>query len=231
MGSAGTGPPPPSEFIRLYHLCSNEHALSNLINGRLKVARFSDANDPFELMALDFREKSVRTSVKEFRSVEDSQTGMLCFSSDWTSPILWSHYADAHRGICLGFDVLKTLVQPVNYKDSRIKTGLDDESGDPWSLSAELQDLLRCTKCHEWSYEEEQRVFIPLANLTSDQGFYFRPFDDQLRLAEVILGPKCQSSLQSVHATVASRYSAVRTFESRLAWKYFRVVPRESSVP
>jgi len=30
--------------------------------------------------------------------------GLLCFSRNWHNPVLWSHYADKHRGICPGFD-------------------------------------------------------------------------------------------------------------------------------
>lgn len=50
MGSAiASCPPPDSSTIRLYNLTSVKHALSNIENRRLKVSRFADLNDPFEL--------------------------------------------------------------------------------------------------------------------------------------------------------------------------------------
>ena len=32
-------------------------------------------------------------------------SGLLCFSRHWYSPALWAHYADNHKGMCLGFDI------------------------------------------------------------------------------------------------------------------------------
>ena len=54
MGSAAVVPPPPKGIRRLYHLTSAEYAISNIVFNRLKVARFSDLNDPFELSAPGF---------------------------------------------------------------------------------------------------------------------------------------------------------------------------------
>ena len=31
--------------------------------------------------------------------------GVLCFSEDKSDVLQWSHYADRHQGMCLGFDV------------------------------------------------------------------------------------------------------------------------------
>jgi hypothetical protein len=110
MGSAAIGLPPPKPFVRLYRLCKHGHGLSNIQNRRLKVTRISEANDPFELMALNFRDGRVRTAVTEYRTALDNAHGLLCFSEDWTSPLLWSNYAESLRGMCLGFDVLNTFV-------------------------------------------------------------------------------------------------------------------------
>jgi hypothetical protein len=35
--------------MRLYHYLSEKHALDDLENKRLKIARIEDLNDPFEL--------------------------------------------------------------------------------------------------------------------------------------------------------------------------------------
>lgn len=117
MGSVAAIPPPDASFLRLYHLTSAEFAVSDIGLGHLKVARFSDLNDPFELMALNLRESRTRKVVREFKDAYDSKTGLLCFSSDWTSPVLWSHYAAKHSGICLGFDLQRGLAEEVQYDD------------------------------------------------------------------------------------------------------------------
>jgi hypothetical protein len=50
MGSAWVRRPPQPHLIALYYFTTAEHAINNVALSRLKVARFSEANDPFELM-------------------------------------------------------------------------------------------------------------------------------------------------------------------------------------
>jgi hypothetical protein len=111
---------PPKGFIRAYHLTKLEHATSNIRSRRLKVATFEDANDPFELLALNLRgseNRSARKVLSQFKEAQRTQLGMLCFSRHWESPVLWSHYADGHKGVCLGFDVAEDVLDDVTYVD------------------------------------------------------------------------------------------------------------------
>src|SRR5262249_37228952 len=127
MGSAIACRPPSSPNLqRVYHLTTAEHAISNIALGRLKLARFSDLNDPFELIAANFREREVRKIVRSFKSAFDAQTGLLSFSEDWVEPLLWSHYAARHRGICLGFNIPRNLLEAVQYQDERLRAELDN---------------------------------------------------------------------------------------------------------
>ena len=234
MGSAAATVPPSGKFIRLYHLLGAEHAKSNIAKRRLKVSRFADANDPFELMSLRVMDGSVRRAVREHKNVEDVETGLICFSEDWTSPVMWSHYADKHRGMCLGFDVARTAVNPVRYFDKRLRAELGKD-GNPFVVSAEIQEALRHTKCQEWSYEREHRLLMPIEDALEEaiagRVMQFRPFDSKVRLAEVILGPHCTESLSDVRQLVTTHSPGAIAFKARLAWKHFKVVPLESSVP
>lgn len=230
MGSAAIGLPPPQPYRRLYHLSKECRALSNLRAGRLKVTRLFEANDPFELMALNFRDKRIRSAVTEYRTDLNSEHGLLCFSEDWTSPLLWSIYAENHKGICLGFDVLEEFVEKVTYRDNRIKAELNDETGDPFALSADQQNALHHTKCHEWKYEQERRRFLSLGEATRDGDLHFWPWGNEVRLAEVILGHHCQRELPPLRSEVKERYPTAYVFSARLAWQRFKVVPSEKSV-
>lgn len=230
LSSAAADQPPSPEFIRLYYLTSTTHALSNITFSRLKLARFRDLNDPFELLSVRLIDKKLRAAVKDFKTNLDAQVGLLCFSEDWGSPLMWSHYAEKHRGICLGFDVLRTEVQAVKYDDKRVRAALDADS-DPNNLPADLQTILRQTKCHEWRYEQEQRMCVTLTEATAVGTLHFRPFDNKLRLAEVVLGPNCAEPLEDVRRIVARHHPEARTYKARLAWQHFKVVPMESSVP
>jgi len=222
MGSAKFLPPPDRNFVRAYHLTSAEHGISSISLRRLKVARFSEVNDPFELMALNFHKREIRQLVRRFKDSHNSKTGLLCFSANWTNPVLWSHYATRHEGICLGFDLRREKVQEVLYKDKRLPPELNDK--DPLAIPKTLQNLLLLTKSRHYQYEEEFRVFLELSGANREQGLYFRPFDKDLRLAEVILGPRNGLSLPAIRELTDTTNRGAVVFRARLAFRSFDVV-------
>ena len=230
MGSAEVVPPPPKEFIRVYHITSPEFAISNIGLRRIKVARYSDLNDPFELMALNFREKRIRNIVRAFKNDYDSHTGLLCFSANWTNPVLWSHYGAKHRGVCLGFNLKRAHTHKVKYEAERIPAELGTQGNLP-KLDDNLRNLLLCTKFSHWEYEEEYKVFVPLDKADQEGTLHFWPFGQYLELAEVILGPQCSVSLKSVQQLTQAQHPQAVTFQARLAFKFFKVVPDGRTVP
>jgi hypothetical protein len=230
VGSDAVAVPAPRGFIRAYHLSSAQHAISNIKSARLKVARFSDLNDPFELLSLNFKEKGIRNLVRSAKRKYDSHTGLLCFSADWTNPLMWSHYANKHRGICLGFDLRNDLVQRVRYEDERIRIAIGD-NGELSKLDDELEKLVLCTKFRDWQYEEECRIFVSLSSCQSEGSLHFYPFGDDVCLREVILGPECLEKLDTARELVKTRFPTAIVFKARLAFKFFKVVADERSVP
>jgi hypothetical protein len=230
MASAWVRPPPPANLLRVYHLTSADFSISDISFGRLKVSRFSDSNDPYELMALAFDSSKNRAAVTKFKSDYDRDTGLLCFSADWASPVLWSHYGARHRGICLGFNVTKSEALKVQYADRRLRDrvqNIDDQS----NIDSALRELLICTKFRDWGYEREIRIEIPLSEAIREGNNYFWQFDEKVQLAEVILGPLCEVSLDATRKLVKSLYPNAITFQARLAIHSFSIVPKEKTVP
>ncbi len=230
MGSACVASPPPSDFIRVYHLTTADFAISDLSLGRLKISRFSDSNDPFELMAFSFDDGNRRQALRKFKDEYDRHTGLLCFSADWTSPVLWSHYGARHRGICLGFDVPRNAVLKVQYTDQRLREQAR-KINDMSNIDDALRDLLICTKFRHWEYEKEFRVEVPLNKAMAEGKYHFCPFNENLQLAEVILGPLCDLSINAARKLVRSMFPTAITYQARLAIKSFHIVPKESTVP
>jgi len=228
-GSAAVVPPPPRKWRRVYYITTLEHGINDIALGRIKLARFSDLNDPFELLAVSFRERPIRKAVRDFKATYDSHTGLLCFSTDWTNPVLWSHYGQKHRGMCLGFKIPRSRLERVKYKDKRLLARLDEETR-PAEISNELQKQLLCTKYRHWRYEAEWRIFVPLKDTIPEGRLHFYPFQDDLQLAEVILGPQCDLSLREIRRLTKLRYPDAVTYRARLALKFFSVVPKESTV-
>jgi hypothetical protein len=234
MGSAEVLRPPAAEWIRLYHITTADFAMNNVALRRLKVARFLDLNDPFELLALNLRDKpkATRRRLAELKTTYDTSTGLLCFSANWTNPVLWSHYGNKHRGICLGFDLRRGLEERFNYEDDRIRDRIGNDS-DPFQLTDALKRKLMCTKFDHWKYEEEIRLFVPLddTKLRKEAHLHFYPFNSDLVLREVILGPQCSMPLDGVRRLVDASYAGVTVIKARLAVGSFNVVPTEKTVP
>ena len=140
---------PRAHVVRAYHLMPADHALRSIERRWLKVARISEVNDPFELFALRCLKRPLRRVLKDFKATHDSQVGLLCFSRHWRNPVLWSHYADRHRGICLGFDIDRNIgvrgVMEVQYEPNKVRLDSDD-TPDPKTIPESIQDLLFVTK-------------------------------------------------------------------------------------
>ena len=231
MGSAWVCLPPPADQIRLYHFTTAEHAMSDIEKCRLKVARFADCNDPFELISLNFRSEPHRRAGQDFKKETDTKAGFISFSRNWVQPVMWSHYADRHKGICLGFDLPRSQVTEMKYNDDRLLDRLGKLAADPTRLSADLQSLLLCTKAKGWAYEEEVRRFVKLKAMNNVGPLYFCPFSFQLVLREVIIGDRCSLELSSVRARVEKHQPQAIAYNARLAFGSFSIVPIEPTIP
>ncbi len=222
MGSAKFGlPPPDHSLVRAYHLTSAEHGISSISLNRLKVSCFSEVNDPFELKALNSHKREIRELLRRMDS-EVRNTGLLCFSANWTNPLLWSHYASNHKGICLGFDLKRSEVQCVVYKRKRQRLRSSSDA-DPLSISS-VRNLLLRTKFIGWKYEQECRRFVDLSKAKQEGKLHFSPFDEGLCLKEVILGERNDLCLEAIRTLTKATNPGAVVFKTRLERRGFRIV-------
>ena len=91
--------------MRIYYFTNEEIGLENLEYQRLKVARINDLNDPFEYVSVDLSEANDRIAFELTKEELNETKGTIGFSQDWQNPLLWGHYADKNKGLCIGFDV------------------------------------------------------------------------------------------------------------------------------
>ncbi|MDQ8196406.1 DUF2971 domain-containing protein, partial [Coraliomargarita sp. SDUM461004] len=116
---------------------------------------------------------------------------IICFSKKFDSIQMWSHYADRHAGIVLGFDesaneILSEHVREVSYRNDPIlyRHTINDEE---WYLHSQA---IMHSKHYSWHQEEEVRLVIP-----NDEGF----IDEKSRfkqdfvscLKEIYFGVNC----------------------------------------
>ena len=98
----------------------------------------------------------------EFDRLKDT-TGVSCFSESEDSLLMWAHYANNHRGICVEYDLLEInnilmfTAIPVIYSGERICFDFfDPQSIEKDTLKLFIQSLT--SKSPEWNYEKEWRI-------------------------------------------------------------------------
>jgi len=226
-GSDAVLPPPATGWRRLYYLTGPDHAISNIVFSRVKISRFSELNDPFELLGQNFGDARMRKLIAEHKNDFNGQKGLICFSEDWTDPVLWSHYAVKHKGLALGFDVEEALVKEVQYSPARLKLKMPKGVT---GITPDIATHLTCTKFESWRYEREWRLLCDLTNLKKEGPLYFMPIGGSIKLVEVILGSLCDFNLKKIRSLVDASYSDVMTYRARLAYRSFRIIPKGNSV-
>ena len=203
--------------MRVYHLLPRKWALSNLRHGRLKVATFLDLNDPFELRGVKLENRADRQLFNRWRKRAAAKLGLLCFSASWRNPVLWSHYASEHKGICLGFDVPDSLLHKVEYVQERL------QFAQPFLDEHQLQQLLR-TKFKDWEYEAEYRRIVYIRQAHKIDNRHFWPFGCDLELREVILGARCKVRKEHLEEAFGGAFARVKLVHARPAFQTFNVV-------
>ena len=207
-----------------YYMTSAEWAEVILKERRLKLSRFNESNDPFELNLIDSRDPRRREVVRMVANYHNKNTGMICFGKGWGNPVMWAHYADKHRGVCLGFAVEPSVLSKVDYTDTKIdvELGVHLPNG---GLTAELLNKVILTKSTSWEYEQEWRVLAPLKTPDPSNGLYYTDFGQQVELRAVILGHRCTWPIDNVEMLIKGHVTApVRIWKARPAFGRFAMV-------
>lgn len=223
MARKQTSQPPTSARIRLYYLTELHHGLRNVALRRVKISRFSELNDPFELLAADLTDRRHRRSFQKWKKAVNKNNGLICLSKSWEDPVLWGHYADGHTGLALGLDVPAALVSDVIYAERPEAIPIDPVTNQPAATEELVNRLLR-TKFHDWRYEQEMRLFVKLDPKTKESGRYFYDFSDDFALREIVLGPRCKVPIERVRTVVKGYSPAVSVTQARIAFRSFRVL-------
>lgn len=206
----------------LYHFTSLQHGLQSLCHGWVKLSKFDEMNDPFELLSIASNDKAVRAKIEKLKKHFASNTRLLCCSKSWKSPLLWSHYADRHKGVALKLKVPTKKVLHVDYIESRRMLNKDSWTEHKAGTKKEKYWFLRA-KHDGWEYEDEARLVFGLENTVSDGTLDFLRFNGEFELEGIIAGPLCKLTSDDVEKALPTG-SKVNLLVSRLAFQNFSVV-------
>ena len=160
--------------IKSYLKLSKKNRYYNSIPGVQTLSKFIIR---YELKkgGLSFDELKNKFSKEVIEKVKEVRNNALisCFSKRWDSILMWSHYGDKHRGICIEFDRPNKDFLDVIYSKNRFKFNLEDTTRRMlgYMLSNEQVDvndkkLIKCiskpfiVKSLAWKYEEEVRCIL-----------------------------------------------------------------------
>jgi hypothetical protein len=156
-------------------------------NFQLKLSRFGEFNDPFEMMPGDFLltlpQTELATIFTQHPLLSDpdhhlecyqnvsagvrASLGVICFSGRSDSLLMWSHYADNHNGICIEFDTQSNFFKKENLEEYQfflsVKTSSEDAS--LWKL-------------REVTYNKNRPLFIDPAELEHETESWFIKSDE-----------------------------------------------------
>jgi hypothetical protein len=164
----------------------NKHMIESLVRPSFYFSRPIDLNDPFDCrINLDHWLKKAASSATgrtqlNLKSIMDNPgfqaweqkfngVGVCSFSLDSMETLLWSHYADQHRGACPLYRIPEPFlldrknkiigVETVTYGDERMTRCLTNVAETtPYNFIDELIKAYLTTKSPSWRYEKEARI-------------------------------------------------------------------------
>jgi len=138
-----------------------------LVNRELWFAKPDSLNDPFECQSnLDtiFSTMSDSSNTSGVLSRLNSM-GICSFSRARKNQLMWAHYADEHKGFCIGFNEAKLIksepkIKPIDVKYQSNFPSKFDIHNFTDRLSKEDYYSIIGTKYTYWEYERERRLVL-----------------------------------------------------------------------
>ena len=183
----------------------NEHSrrvdASSLIAELEYRAEYSDYD--FE----EYERHLLQSKIEE-ELLRQYEKGIVCFAQRDDCPLMWSHYGDQHRGICIGYSIparARGEIHKVDYSGGRLiqASKVDAMLDEDQAAQREVDEAVLLRKAENWNYEQEWR-------LIGRRGLQ----NSQLELEEVIFGLKCTAATKFiVMKALQGRRRPVKFFE------------------
>jgi hypothetical protein len=118
----------------------------------------------------------------------DKHFGVLSLSERWDSILMWSHYADHHRGYCVGFWEEK-LRKNFYVSGGQVIYPKDNSFPRLSPIGDDIENMIQQShaKSSDWSYEKEYRlakIFYPEIATTTDR---IQLYPDHF-ISEIVIG-------------------------------------------
>ncbi len=149
------------KWITLYKYVSLDYVSDILDNHRLYLSDGKNFNDPFEITVTDN---------KNHKIMHIDGLHILSLTNSFRNKLIWSHYTDSHKGVCITVKIPNNLVHPICYSTKRIYKDSDVDSIISTSkitakknANIDFSTLSKNKKIahikdKKWMYEKEYRI-------------------------------------------------------------------------
>lgn len=194
------------DYVYLYTFRSfNVYSLSDLINSEITVSPSKNMNDPFDsIINLWGTKELLEITCKEPKHIKNLSRSFDYFrirsfcngntTRALQNILMWSHYADEHRGYCIKYKLSKHFIKqkendsfehmflkPIIYRKDKV---------DISEMTTINTDLAFATKHRSWKYENEVRLIV--YNPNKEDAFYGIPLDKDSCIEAIYFGCRCE---------------------------------------
>jgi hypothetical protein len=156
----------PNTLYRYRSLANFERELETLQQSYIYCGDYSKLNDPMEGifdLGSTLAETQASRSVKQAISALTADVGIGSFCEAPDNELMWAHYADQFKGICIAYNFRQLLSElpddvyftRMNYAERMPIVGVSRQ--DPEVLALRVLSY----KNYRWVYEREWRMFGP----------------------------------------------------------------------
>lgn len=167
--------------------------------------------------AIDDYTESLRSEVTGLLYEQMRTFGVLSMAARWNCPLMWSHYADEHKGVCIEFDVTDHRCDHLSAVDYDTAGLIKASDLFAWkvrgSQSAQrvIWNAFFYAKAKQWRYEREWR---DVARKSGAQ-------DTPLKLNAIYFGLRCDYAVVVAVVKLFTRASP--------PMKFFEIYRRDNS--
>jgi hypothetical protein len=157
----------------------------------------------------DFKKTGLEDVAKSIES-SYSDLKVLCFSEDCDNLLLWAHYADSHKGMCVEFNTEKVL-EARHLSFCRVIYRENPE------IACDPLISLFLTKSTHWEYEKEWRLLPPI-------GTQAILFEDAEIINAIYFGVKADlMEIRFIISILNHRYPHILFYQARKDEKNFSI--------
>ena len=158
-----------------------------LLTEKFHFGDWEKMNDPLEGFFQYSKNILTDSNIKDLYN-EKNLYGICCFSENYKNILMWSHYADNHKGICIEVHVDKILCDQEDI--DIIKIDYIKSIATIANPDVNVKSLLS-KKLTPWKYEKEIRLFSNGKNVQKKIG----------KITKIILGPSISDKNKELIST------------------------------